>query len=63
MDKTAIKVTKVSKIYKLYDTPSARLKDALGLSRKANYTILIWRSEREKPSALSEPTVPASLPC
>ncbi len=37
MEETAIKVTNVSKIYKLYDTPSARLKDALGLSRKRNY--------------------------
>lgn len=37
MPKTAIKVNHVSKIYKLYDTPSARLKDALGLSRKQNY--------------------------
>lgn len=37
MQETAIKVNGVSKVYKLYDTPSARLKDALGLSRKANY--------------------------
>lgn len=37
MPKTAIKVTHVSKIYKLYDTSTARLKDALGLSRKQNY--------------------------
>lgn len=37
MQETAIKVTGVSKIYKLYDTPSARLKDALGLSKKADY--------------------------
>ncbi|MCI8483809.1 MAG: ABC transporter ATP-binding protein [Lachnospiraceae bacterium] len=37
MQDTAIKVTNVSKIYKLYDNPSARLKDALGLSRKQNY--------------------------
>ena len=37
MPKAAIKVNHVSKIYKLYDTPSARLKDALGLSRKQNY--------------------------
>lgn len=37
MEQTAIKVTQVSKIYKLYDTPSARLKDALGLSRNRNY--------------------------
>ncbi|MCI8682021.1 MAG: ABC transporter ATP-binding protein [Lachnospiraceae bacterium] len=37
MSETAIKVTNVSKIYKLYDTPAARLKDALGLSRKQGY--------------------------
>lgn len=37
MGETAIKVRQVSKIYKLYDTPSARLKDALGLSRKKNF--------------------------
>ena len=37
MEQTAIKVSKVSKIYKLYDTPAARLKDALGLSRQKNF--------------------------
>ena len=37
MGEIAIKVTNVSKIYKLYDTPAARLKDALGLARKPNY--------------------------
>ena len=37
MEQAAIKVTQVSKIYKLYDTPSARLKDALGLARNKNY--------------------------
>ena len=37
MSETAIKVTDVSKIYKLFDTPAARLKDALGLSRKQEY--------------------------
>ena len=37
MGQTAIRVSQVSKIYKLYDTPSARLKDALGLSRKKNF--------------------------
>ena len=37
MQKTAIKVTQVSKIYKVYDTPAARLKDALGLTRHKNY--------------------------
>ena len=37
MEQTAIRVTQVSKIYKLYDTHSDRLKDALGFSRKKNY--------------------------
>lgn len=37
MEQTAIKVRQVSKVYKLYDTPSARLKDALGLARNKNY--------------------------
>ncbi len=37
MGQTAIKIRQVSKIYKLYDTPAARLKDALGLSRKKNF--------------------------
>ncbi|MCI9530631.1 MAG: ABC transporter ATP-binding protein [Lachnospiraceae bacterium] len=37
MQKTAIKVTQVSKVYKLYDTSAARLKDALGISRQQNY--------------------------
>lgn len=34
---TAIKVTNVSKIYKLYNTPMSRLKDALGFHGKSNY--------------------------
>ncbi len=38
MQKTAIKVTQVSKVYKLYDTSAARLKDALGISRQQNYS-------------------------
>lgn len=37
MAKTAIKVTNVSKIYKLYDTRAARLKDALGLTKNRGY--------------------------
>lgn len=37
MGQTAIKIRQVSKIYKLYETPTARLKDALGLSRKKNF--------------------------
>ena len=37
MEQTAIKVTQVRKVYKLYDTPAARLKDALVHSRKQKY--------------------------
>lgn len=37
MDNVAIKVDDVSKIYKLYDKPIDRLKEALGLSRKKLY--------------------------
>ena len=35
--KIAIQVTGVEKAYKLYDKPSDRLKEALGLSRKKKY--------------------------
>ena len=34
METSAIKVENVSKIYKLYNKPSDRLKEALGLSKK-----------------------------
>lgn len=37
MEEAAIKVEKVDKIYKLYDKPSDRFKEALGLSRKPKY--------------------------
>lgn len=37
MSETAIKIENVSKIYKLYEKPSERLKDALGLTRQKNY--------------------------
>lgn len=37
MSETAIKVENVSKIYRLYEKPSDRLKDALGLARKQKY--------------------------
>lgn len=37
MSKTAISVNNVSKLYKLYDKPMDRLKEALGLSRKRLY--------------------------
>jgi teichoic acid transport system ATP-binding protein len=38
MDKdTAIEVKNLTKVYKLYDRPSDRLKDSLGLSRKKKY--------------------------
>ena len=33
----AIKVDHVSKMYKLYDKPSDRLKESLGLTRKKKY--------------------------
>ena len=34
MDNIAIKIEHVSKVYKLYDKPSDRLKETLGLTRK-----------------------------
>lgn len=37
MSDIAIKVENISKLYKLYDKPSDRLKEALGLSRKKRY--------------------------
>lgn len=37
MEEVAIKVNKVDKIYKLYDKPSDRFKEALGFSRKPKY--------------------------
>lgn len=37
MEKFAIKVNDLSKMYKLYDKPSDRLKESLGLTRKVRY--------------------------
>lgn len=37
MDNVAIKVNNVSKIYRLYDKPTDRLKEALGFSKKKRY--------------------------
>lgn len=37
MSEIAIKVDNVSKLYKLYDKPSDRLKEALGFSKKKRY--------------------------
>lgn len=37
MDNLAIRVEDVCKVYKLYDKPSDRLKDALGLVRKNHF--------------------------
>ena len=37
MSKVAIKVADISKVYKLYDRPKDRLKEALGFSRKKLY--------------------------
>ena len=36
-DKIAISVENVSKVYKLYDKPIDRMKEALGLTRKKKY--------------------------
>ena len=33
----AIRINDVTKLYKLYDRPSDRLKESLGLSRKKKY--------------------------
>ena len=38
MAQTAIEVEQVTKIYKLYDKPSQRLRESLGLTRKKLYT-------------------------
>lgn len=38
MKEIAIEVKDVGKVYKLYDKPSDRIKDALGLGRKKHYT-------------------------
>lgn len=38
MSETAVKVENLSKIYKLYDKPSDRLRDSLGLTSKKCYT-------------------------
>ena len=37
MSEVAIRVDDVSKLYKLYDKPSDRLKESLGLTRKKLY--------------------------
>ena len=37
MEEIAIKVDRVSKVYRLYDKPVDRVKDALGLSKKKHY--------------------------
>ena len=37
MSNTAIKVEDVSKLYKLYEKPSDRLKESLGLTKKKLY--------------------------
>ena len=42
MDNVAIKVNNVSKIYRLYDKPTDRLKEALGFSKKKRYKEL-WQ--------------------
>ena len=39
MDNIAIKVTDVEKVYKLYDKPSDRIKEALGSVSYTNLTL------------------------
>ena len=65
-NKKVIQVKDLTKMYKLYDKPSDRLKEALGLTRKKLYkehyalhdVILIFM--KENAWELSEPTVPVN---
>ena len=49
MSEVAIRVDDVSKLYKLYDKPSDRLKESLGLTRKKlykeHYACLLYTSD------------------
>ena len=42
--KVAIKVKELDKVYKLYDKPSDRMKEALGFSKKKKYKEQIGRA-------------------
>ena len=65
-NKKVIQVKDLTKMYKLYDKPSDRLKEALGLTRKKLYKehyalhdeILLFM--KENALELSEPTVPVN---
>ena len=64
MDNLAIRVEDVCKVYKLYDKPSDRLKDALGLVRKNRFkehhalNHVSFEVKKVRRSALSEPMDP-----
>lgn len=68
MDNLAIRVEDVCKVYKLYDKPSDRLKDALGLVRKNRFkehhalNHVSFEVKKVRRSALSEPMDPGNLP-
>ncbi len=69
MSKTAIQVTDVTKIYKLYDRPKDRLKESLGLTRKKCYqehyalNHINFEVEKGRRWGLSVPTGPENPPC
>ncbi len=64
--KLAIEVDNVQKMYKLYDKPSDRLKEALGLTKKKHKEhyalkgVEIMKSMKGETWELSEPTVPVN---
>lgn len=68
MDNLAIRVEDVCKVYKLYDKPSDRLKDALGLVRKNRFKEhhalkhVSFEVKKVRRSASSERMVPENLP-
>lgn len=68
MDNLAIRVEDVCKVYKLYDKPSDRLKDALGLVRKNHFKEhhalkhVSFEVKKVRRSASSERMVPENLP-
>ena len=65
--KLAIEVKDVQKIYKLYDKPSDRMKEAFGLGKKKHKLHYALKGVnlniiREKPWESSEPTAPVNPP-
>ena len=61
--KLAIEVDNVQKIYKLYDKPSDRLKEAFGFGKKTKHKLhYALKGVSMKPWESSVPTVPVSPP-